>query len=113
MSRSTLLLIIIYVVYLFVLSKIPPKDEKEGIEDLERVPHYVAAWPRWRRNLLIFLLFAGGGGLIYCSVEPFLASLLAVSMLIGVPSFVFVQWVAPIVSEFPEKVSAFYVRLIR
>ena len=27
---------------------------------------------------------------------------------IGVPSFVFVQWVAPFVSEFPEKVSAFY-----
>jgi hypothetical protein len=25
-----------------------------------------------------------------------------------VPSFVFVQWVAPFVSEFPEKVSAFY-----
>ena len=24
------------------------------------------------------------------------------------PSFVFVQWVAPFVSEFPEKVSAFY-----
>ena len=26
----------------------------------------------------------------------------------GIPSFVFVQWVAPFVSEFPEKVSAFY-----
>jgi cation:H+ antiporter len=25
-----------------------------------------------------------------------------------VPSFVFIQWVAPFVSEFPEKVSAFY-----
>ena len=32
----------------------------------------------------------------------------AVSAAIGVPSFVFVQWVAPFVSEFPEKVSAFY-----
>jgi len=40
--------------------------------------------------------------------EPFLGSLLAVSAALGVPSFVFVQWVAPFVSEFPEKVSAFY-----
>jgi cation:H+ antiporter len=45
---------------------------------------------------------------IYFSAEPFLGSLLAVSAAIGVPSFVFVQWVAPFVSEFPEKVSAFY-----
>jgi len=51
---------------------------------------------------------AGGGGLIYYSAEPFLGSLLAVSAILGVPSFVFVQWVAPFVSEFPEKVSAFY-----
>jgi cation:H+ antiporter len=27
---------------------------------------------------------------------------------VGIPNFVFVQWVAPFVSEFPEKVSAFY-----
>src|SRR5205814_2685764 len=49
-----------------------------------------------------------GGALIYFTAEPFLGSLLAVSASIGVPSFVFVQWVAPFVSEFPEKVSAFY-----
>jgi cation:H+ antiporter len=112
MSRSTLLLITIYVAYLFVLSRIPPKDE-EGLEDLERIPQNAATWPRWRRNLLNFLLFAGGGGLIYFSVEPYLASLLAVSALIAVPSFVLVQWVAPIVSEFSEKVSGFYIRLLR
>src|SRR5206468_10611816 len=40
--------------------------------------------------------------------EPFLASLLAVSAVLRVPNFGFVQWVAPFVSEFPEKVSAFY-----
>ena len=28
--------------------------------------------------------------------------------MLGVPNFVFIQWVAPFVSEFPEKVSAFY-----
>ena len=49
-----------------------------------------------------------GGAIIYFTAEPFLGSLLAVSTLVGVPSFVFVQWVAPFVSEFPEKVSAFH-----
>ena len=33
--------------------------------------------------------------------EPFLGSLLAVSAALGVPSFVFVQWVAPFVSRVP------------
>ena len=104
---DALILILIYCAYLFVLSKIPPMSS-EGIEDLDRVPRYVVKSSPKVRNLLILLLFAGGGGLIYYSAEPFLGSLLAVSAILGVPSFVFVQWVAPFVSEFPEKVSAFY-----
>jgi cation:H+ antiporter len=104
---DALVLILIYCAYLFVLSRFPPMDA-EGIDDLDRVPHYIVKSPPKVRNLLILLLFAGGGGLIYYSAEPFLASLLAVSAILGVPSFVFVQWVAPFVSEFPEKVSAFY-----
>lgn len=104
---DALVLVLIYCAYLFVLSKIPPMSA-EGIEDLDRVPRYVVKSSPKVRNLLILLLFAGGGGLIYYSAEPFLGSLLAVSAILGVPSFVFVQWVAPFVSEFPEKVSAFY-----
>ena len=49
-----------------------------------------------------------GGALIYFSAEPFLASLLALATLAGVPSFVFVQWIAPLVSEFPEMLSTLY-----
>ncbi len=104
---DALVLTFIYAGYVFVLSKIPPMDA-EGIEDLDRVPRYVVKSSPKLRSLLILLLFAGGGGLIYFSAEPFLGSLLAVSAILGVPSFVFVQWVAPFVSEFPEKVSAFY-----
>jgi cation:H+ antiporter len=104
---DAVVLILIYGAYVFVLSKIPPMGA-EGIEDLDRVPRYVVKSSPKVRNLLILLLFAGGGGLIYFSAEPFLGSLLAVSAILGIPSFVFVQWVAPFVSEFPEKVSAFY-----
>jgi cation:H+ antiporter len=100
-------LILIYVAYLVVLSRMPPEDV-EGIDDLEFVPRtIVKARPRVR-TALIASLFVGGGLLIYFSAEPFSGGLLAVSVILGVPSFVFVQWLAPLVSEFPEKVSAFY-----
>jgi len=100
-------LILIYVAYLWILSHMPPQ-EHENIEELDRVPRAVVKSSPKVRNIAIVGLFAAGGGLIYYAAEPFLGSLLALSAMLGVPSFVFVQWVAPFVSEFPEKVSAFY-----
>lgn len=100
-------LIAIYAAYLIVLGKMPP-EEAEGIEDLELIPRTIVKSRRPVRIFIIGALFVSGGLLIYFMAEPFLGSLLAVSAMIGVPSFVFVQWVAPFVSEFPEKVSAFY-----
>jgi cation:H+ antiporter len=100
-------LVAIYVAYLIVLSRMPP-EEAEAIEDLELIPRKIVTSPRRVRILIITALFAGGGLLIYYMAEPFAGSLLAVATMLGVSSFVFVQWVAPFVSEFPEKVSAFY-----
>lgn len=100
-------LVLIYIAYLLVLSKMPP-EEQEGIEDLDFIPRKVVASGPAIRNASIAALFIVGGAIIYFTAEPFLGSLLAVSTLVGVPSFVFVQWVAPFVSEFPEKVSAFH-----
>jgi cation:H+ antiporter len=101
------ILIAIYVAYLMVLRRMPP-EQAEEIEDLELIPRrIVEARPAIRINV-ITALFLVGGVLIYFTAEPFLASLLALSAVVGVPNFVFVQWVAPFVSEFPEKVSAFY-----
>jgi cation:H+ antiporter len=48
-----------------------------------------------------------GGYLLYVTAHPFLESMLAVAAIFGVSQFVLVQWVAPFLSEFPEKVSAF------
>jgi cation:H+ antiporter len=101
------ILVAIYVGYLMVLRRMPPQ-KAEGIEDLELIPRTIVKSRRPVRIGLIVLLFALGGGLIYFMAEPFLGSLLALSAVLGVPSFVFIQWVAPFVSEFPEKVSAFY-----
>ncbi len=100
-------LIAIYVAYLWILRKMPP-EEPEGVDELEFVPRTIVKSSPKVRTLLIAGFFVAGGALIYVSAEPFLGSLLAISIVLGIPSFVFVQWVAPLVSEFPEKVSAFY-----
>ncbi|MCC7176714.1 MAG: hypothetical protein IT159_16080 [Bryobacterales bacterium] len=100
-------LILVYVAYLLVLGKLPPQ-EQEHVEELEIIPRTVVKSRPRVRNLLILGFFLGGGALIYVCAEPFSVSLLAVSLAIGIPPFVFVQWVAPFVSEFPEKLSAFY-----
>jgi cation:H+ antiporter len=101
------LLIAIYVAYLLVLRRMPP-EAAESIEDLELIPRSIVTARKHVRTAVIAGLFAGGGLLIYFMAEPFLASLLALSTALGISNFVFVQWVAPFVSEFPEKVSAFY-----
>jgi cation:H+ antiporter len=100
-------LIVVYCAYLWVLRHMPAAAE-EKVEELELIPRAIVKAPRRWRILAIVVLFCAGGVLIYATAEPFLASLLALSTAVGVPNFVFVQWVAPFVSEFPEKVSAFY-----
>src|SRR6266852_796296 len=101
------ILIAIYAAYLVVLQRMPP-EKPEGIEDLEFIPRTIVKSRRPVRIGVIAGLFLTGGALIYFTAEPFLGSLLSLSAMLGIPSFVFVQWVAPFVSEFPEKVSAFY-----
>ncbi|MDQ6662768.1 MAG: hypothetical protein M3Z23_00035 [Acidobacteriota bacterium] len=100
-------LIAIYVTYLIVLRRIPA-EEAEHIEDLGVIPRSVVLARKPMRIVSIGTLFVAGGALIFFLAEPFLASLFALSSLLGVSDFVFIQWVAPFVSEFPEQVSAFY-----
>ena len=45
---------------------------------------------------------------MWAMAEPFLLSMKSVAVATGVTAFVFVQWCAPFLSEFPEKVTAFY-----
>ena len=100
-------LVAIYAAYMAVLNRIPPRELKEGGEE-EWPINRIVAMKRGRRNLAIAALFIGGAAIIYFAAEPFLHSLLAMAVSLGVSQFVFVQWVAPFLSEFPEKVSALY-----
>ncbi len=98
-----------YVLYLFVLWKIPPKEEnEEALDDLGAVPRRVMSLQPRMRTAAIWGLFVAGGAILYLAAHPFLNSMLAIAGSLGVSTFVFVQWVAPFLSEFPEKLSAFY-----
>ncbi len=100
-------LVIFYVAYLVLLTKLPAQ-EHEAIQDLETVPRYIVLAPRQKRIAAITACFIAGGILIYFTAEPFLGSLVAIATAIGIPSFVVIQWLAPIISEFPEFASTFY-----
>jgi len=98
-----------YLAYLFVLWKIPPIEEsEESLEDIGIIPRRVLMLPPGSRGGAICVLFLAGGALLYFAAHPFLESMLAMAASLGVSTFVFVQWVAPFLSEFPEKLSAFY-----
>ena len=101
------ILIGVYGIYLWLLNRIPP-ETPETIETLDRIPRTIVTARPMMRNVVITTLFVGGGGLIFFVAEPFLGSLLAVAAAGGISQFVAVQWMAPFVSEFPEKVSAFF-----
>jgi cation:H+ antiporter len=98
-----------YILYLWVLWKIPAREQTdETLEDLGIVPRKVLAMTPRRRGMAIAALFLAGGIILYLAAHPFLNSMLAIAGSLGVSTFVFVQWVAPFLSEFPEKLSAFY-----
>ena len=98
-----------YVLYLWILWKIPPREqEEEALEDLGFVPRRVLQMRARMRGAAILALFVAGGAILYFSAHPFLDSMLAIAGTLGVSTFIFVQWVAPFLSEFPEKLSAFY-----
>lgn len=98
-----------YFAYLWVLWKIPPRaGDEEVLEELGAVPRRALSLPPMQRNIAIWTMFIVGGVILYFSAHPFLNSMLALATSMHLPTFVFVQWVAPFLSEFPEKLSAFY-----
>jgi cation:H+ antiporter len=100
-------LLCIYAAYLWVLQRIPPKEHEE-VEDAGAVPRAVMALPSPWRPLSVVGLFLVGGAMLYLTAHPFLKSMIGLATVAGVSQFVFVQWVAPFLSEFPEFVTTSY-----
>jgi cation:H+ antiporter len=103
------LLIGIYVGYLAILSRLPPESETEQ-DHVRGVPKMVLRRPRKVQIIFVFTMFLLGGSILFLVAEPFLQSLEAIAIVVAGAGaeYFFIQWVAPFLSEFPEKVSAFY-----
>ncbi len=97
-----------FVSYLWLLNRLPAEDE-EGKEDLLAPARLIVDIERrWLRRALMFGLFALGGIVMWAVAHPFLDAMEHVAIAVGVSQFAFVQWVAPFLTEFPEKVTAMY-----
>jgi cation:H+ antiporter len=101
-----LILFVIYFYYLWKLSH-QPSGSHEELEDLPAIGKKIVRLNPKARWASIIGLFLIGGVILEFSAHPFLNSLEAVAVMFGVSNFVFIQWCAPFVSEFPEKVTAF------
>jgi cation:H+ antiporter len=97
----------LYAAYLVVLNRIPPKEHEE-IGDVAAVPRAVVRLSATRRRLAISALFLAGGLGIYFTAHPFLHSMIGLATVLGISQFVFVQWVAPFLSELPEFTTTSY-----
>lgn len=97
-----------YFAYLFALTRVPAREgDREEIADLPAVSRWALERGPGRRGWAVAGIFLLGGGLLVFSAHHFVESMLAVATAAGISTFVFVQWVAPFLSEFPEKLSAF------
>lgn len=103
-----------YALYFWMLNyerkvgvKVPEKAEEGDDADepwvVRKVLHFT---PRWQKLAVLGMFVFGGVTLLY-TVHPFVESLKVAAFALGVSEFVFIQWVAPIASEFPEKITAF------
>jgi cation:H+ antiporter len=90
------------------------RQRKSGVEepggshdDEPRIVRAVLKLDKRKQYACTVLMFAFGAWALLTCVHPFVDALKAVATSLGVSQFVFIQWVAPIASEFPEKVTAF------
>ena len=96
-----------FVVYIVLLSRLPPEGEASKAT-LVPPSRWIVDRPRRRAKGIIVALLAVGGACVVLAAGPFVTSLEFLAVSAGLSSFLFIQWVAPFLSEFPEKVSAFY-----
>ncbi len=103
---DSIVLSVIYIVYLVIIAR-QPVHEVEDPDDLPWIGKKILRLGPNLRVAAVTVLFVGGGVALYFSAHPFVETLQRWALAWGISTFVFVQWVAPFLSEFPEKVSAF------
>jgi cation:H+ antiporter len=94
-----------FVAYFYLLSRFPPEDESKS--DLLRPVRALVDLKRARVWVLVGL-FVFTGAIMVVVARVFVDAMKEVALAFGISAFIFVQWMAPFLSEFPEKVTAFY-----
>jgi cation:H+ antiporter len=101
-------LLAFFAVYMILLKRLPEEDAEKK-EDLLTMPRYLATIPRLGEQIYKLIgVFIVGGITMWAMAEPFLDSIKVIAAGVGITAFVFIQWIAPFLSEFPETVTAFY-----
>jgi cation:H+ antiporter len=98
----------VYVTYLFICMRIPEESEGEVKHVHGPARAIIFMKSPVMKFATIILLIATGGIVIFSFAGPFVLSLLEVAAILGFSQFLFAQWLAPFLSEFPESTSAFY-----
>jgi cation:H+ antiporter len=99
----------IFVVYMWILSRLPPETENPDQILSASTLALVKIKKRGRRIGAISILFIFSALVFVIITDPFVTSIqrLAIALLGPSSVFFFIQWIAPVLSEFPEKVTAF------
>lgn len=100
----------VFLAYVAILAKLPSEDE-DPHEALEGVPLSLVKISDNRTKATVILgLFLFSGLVFVTIVKPFVQAMERIATIFfGVAAvFFFIQWIAPFLSEFPEKVTAFH-----
>ena len=96
---DSVVLVALFVAYVVTSSRGKVAEEHEAVAGPMAA---IAALPRPKRRLVLFLLFVIPAVVIFFVAEPFAESLVATGKDLGVDQYFLVQWVAPLASEAPE-----------
>jgi cation:H+ antiporter len=105
---DTVVLVAMFAGYLLMLSRLPPAEAEE-VELLRGVPKRVMETGSrvFQRNFAIGAFLIGGVVLLFAA-EPFVHGMQDIGVFIHVPAYLLLQWVAPLLSEFPEFFTVIY-----
>ena len=96
----------LYGFYLWMVYRMPSHQEDDA--DLPIVARKIRQQPERTQKQIIALFFVIGGGLLLLSVHPFYENTLHLGEALGIDPYFLVQWLAPLLSEFPEFITVLY-----
>ncbi len=105
---DSIVMTVLYASYLYTVSKLPHLSRKKDKKLIRGIPKAVISLKKSYTKPIIASMFLAGGLMIYFAAEPFYSNALVLAASLGISQFLFIQWIAPFLSEFPEKTSAFY-----